>query len=604
MVEKEYTTLSNLKYSISFAKKHCRSLIVYAVLSIPIAVMTTLISLHMPSVILDAVGEDTFGKMVSIIVGILLFKLFVDIGTTINSAISSIGTNKALYAREQLCSSYMMKMDYALTEDSAMLNILQPMQNKKTLNNLLFFRDIATAIITVCDLLIYIGTLSVLATLGKGNLLSCLVLVVFLALSVFINQKISNSIRTEQMKLKLENDGDSRKLDYVSRKSADFSSAKDIRLYSLFDLFMLKGRESITALGRRIRKSENINIYRVWLVGSILGIARDCLAYAYLIMLASKGILTASQFILVFSAITGFSGRISQFSSIWTKMKDCSAYLSKWRTAEELAISRCKGMLPAPGGEIEIEFDNVTFRYPNAKSNTIDGVSFKIRSGEKIAIVGVNGAGKTTLVKLMCGFYTPTSGKVLVNGVPVSEYDRDEYLKIVSVVLQKFVLLPLSVAENVASCEKGNIDREKVTDCLRKARLAERISAMPKGIDTLLVREINEDATDLSGGEAQRLMLAKALYKNAPLLVLDEPTAALDPISESNFYLEYNKFSSDKASVFISHRLASTRFCDTIFLLSRGVISESGTHDELMVRKGLYYEMFETQSQYYKEGEK
>lgn len=602
MINKKYTTLSNLKYSILFAKKNCRSLIVYAVLSIPIAVMTTLISLYMPSVILDAVGEDTFGKMVSIIVGILLFKLFVDLGATINSAIQSIGANKALYAREQLCSSYMMKMDYALTEDSALLNILQPMQNKRSLNNLLFFRDIATGIIAICDLFIYIGTISILATLSKNNILPCIIFVFFLVILVFINQKISNSIRAEQVNLKLENDGDSRKLDYVSRKSADFSSAKDIRLYSLFDLFMLKGQESITALGRRIRKSENINIYRVWLVGSILGIVRDCLAYAYLIMLASKGILTASQFILVFSAITGFSGRIGEFSSIWTRMKDCSAYLSKWRTAEELALSHCEGMLPAPRGQIEIEFDNVTFRYPNAESNTIDGVSFKIRSGEKIAIVGVNGAGKTTLVKLMCGFYKPTSGKVLVNGVPINEYDRDEYFKIVSAVLQKFVLLPLSVAENVALCEKENIDREKVTTCLQKARLAERISALPKGIDTLLVREINEDATDLSGGEAQRLMLAKALYKNAPLLILDEPTAALDPISESNFYLEYNKFSSDKASVFISHRLASTRFCDTIFLLSGGVISEYGTHDELMTKKGLYYEMFETQSQYYKKG--
>lgn len=242
-----------------------------------------------------------------------------------------------------------------------------------------------------------------------------------------------------------------------------------------------------------------------------------------------------------------------------------------------------------------IELRDVSFRYDK---EIFSHLNLTIHPGEKLAVVGLNGAGKTTLVKLICGFYDPDEGEVLLNGVDIRVYNRRDYYKLISGVFQDFSLIPASVAVNVAQ-DRKEIDMEKVKSCIEKAGLKKKVELLPQKYDTLLVRDMYAEAVEFSGGELQRLMLARLLYKDSPIMVLDEPTAALDPIAESDIYQRYNELTEGRSAVFISHRLASTRFCDRIVLIEDGKIAEEGTHEELLGNGKRYTELFEMQSRYY-----
>lgn len=245
--------------------------------------------------------------------------------------------------------------------------------------------------------------------------------------------------------------------------------------------------------------------------------------------------------------------------------------------------------------------EHVSFRYPGASQDTLHNFNLTIHPGEKLAIVGLNGAGKTTVVKLLCGFYDPDEGQVLLNGTDIRQWNRQEYYSLLSAVFQDFSVLDITVAESVAQ-SVDRIDRQRVVQCLEKAGLMELVKQFPQGLDTHIGRTVYLDGVLMSGGEFQRLMLARALYKDGPILVLDEPTAALDPIAENDIYMKYHEMTAGKTSVFISHRLASTRFCDRIILIDHGRIAEEGTHEALMKQNGLYAKLFEVQSRYYQEG--
>ena len=236
-----------------------------------------------------------------------------------------------------------------------------------------------------------------------------------------------------------------------------------------------------------------------------------------------------------------------------------------------------------------------------AESNTISHLNLTVHPGERLAIVGLNGAGKTTLVKLLCGLFDPTEGVVLLNGQDVRDFNRREYYGLFSAVFQEFSILDVTVAENIAQTNE-NIDTERLWDCIEKAGLTDTVQKLPDGLQTHVGREVYLDGVLFSGGQTQRLMLARALYKDGPILMLDEPTAALDPIAENDIYMKYNEMTRGKTSLFISHRLASTRFCDRIIFVADGNIAEEGTHEDLLALGGEYAKLFEVQSRYYREG--
>lgn len=256
----------------------------------------------------------------------------------------------------------------------------------------------------------------------------------------------------------------------------------------------------------------------------------------------------------------------------------------------------------AKDGKWEIEFKDVSFRYPGSDEWVLKNVDLRFSSGERMAVVGRNGSGKTTFIKLLCRMYDPTEGQILLNGVDIREYDYAKYLEAFSVVFQDFKLFAFTLGENVAACE--DVDRERARSLLAKSGFSARLDSMPQGLDTHLYKDLSEKGVEVSGGEAQKIALARALYKKAPFVILDEPTAALDPVAEHEIYTSFNELVEDRGAIYISHRLSSCRFCDLIAVFDEGRVVQRGSHEQLVADKsGRYYELWHAQAQHYTDGE-
>jgi len=381
--------------------------------------------------------------------------------------------------------------------------------------------------------------------------------------------------------------------------------AKDIRIFGMKE-WLWDIREDICRLRRNFLYRREKNTICKNVIETLLDLLRNGCIYAYLLVITLQGGLSASEFLLYFTAAAGFTGWVTGILANVTELNRQSIKISLVRefceTEEPFRFEDGRELLWKRDNVYEFEFRDVTFRYPDTEDPVLEHFNLKIRGGEKLAVVGLNGAGKTTLVKLLCGFLDPDSGQVLLNGVDIREYNRRDYYKLFGAVFQEFSFLGATIAENVAQSVEP--DMERVRSCVEQAGLKERIERFPEQYETKLGKQVYpEEAVELSGGETQRLMLARMLYKNAPVMVLDEPTAALDALAERDMYERYADFARGSTAVYISHRLASTRFCDRVILLDGGRILEEGTHEYLMKQGGRYAELFEIQSRYYKDSQ-
>ena len=393
-----------------------------------------------------------------------------------------------------------------------------------------------------------------------------------------------------------------KQVDYLGRVATGRQFSKDIRIFGLKawleDLYGC-ARRAYDAL---LKKQEFVYFWAN-VIDMVMTFLRNAIAYYFLIKVTLEQELPASQFLLYFNVLTGFTQWMTLIldglSTLHKQSLDISIIREYLEWPEPFKFEEGKSLTLDKSKKYEIKLENLSYRYPGAQTDILHNINLTISPGEKLAVVGLNGAGKTTLVKFICGLLDPTEGRVLLNGQDIRQYNRRDYYKLFSAVFQDYSVLDIGIRENVAQAWYG-IDDQKVARCLEEASLTEKVKELPKGAQMAVGRQIYSDGVELSGGQLQRLMLARALYKDGPILVLDEPTAALDPISESDIYRKYSQMAEGKLSIFISHRLASTRFCDRILFVANGGIEEEGTHEELLAKGGEYAKIFEVQSKYYK----
>ena len=583
-------------YMLSLAWKHMKSVIGVSVLLAVVSVALNLVQLYVAPEILERVEQQaSMGELLGTIAAfaVTLFLLvtarsYIDKNTMISRAYVRVEIIKSL-SRKSCKTSY-------------------PNQQNPKVRDLMYGASSATNSnddagehiwATLTDLLTnMLGFILYLILLSDLNLVLAAIVVATTVLGFFVRKYI----RGWGWRHREEWNSYRNKINYVSDEAKDLAFAKDIRVFGLKTWMEELYDGTVRLLDDFAARKEKIYLWADFL-DLVLNFLRNGIAYLYLISYTLRNGLPASDFLLYFAAISGFTswvtGILSQMSSLHNECQEISAVLEYIEYPE---LFRFEGGRPIPVSDsYELTLENVTFRYPETEKNLFENLNLTIRPGEKLAIVGLNGAGKTTLVKLLCGFYDPTEGRVLLNGIDIREFNRQEYYGLLSAVYQDFSLMDTTIAENIA-VQTENIDEKRVRDCLDKAGLMEFVDSLPQGLESHVGRDVYLDGILFSGGQTQRLVLARALYKDGPILVLDEPTAALDPIAENDIYMKYNEMTTGKTSLFISHRLASTRFCDRIIFLADGKIAEEGTHNELLALNGEYAKLFEVQSRYYQEG--
>lgn len=575
-----------------------RKLVFAGILTVPVSLALSALTLYTPSIMLSALEKSgRFSQAALVIIGLLFAQLLCSISDNVITTKSFYMEMYVLNHMKLRWETYLRDRDRYLGYDPEVQKWNERAQNASGDNHTAgvhfpkYFTDMLSEIL---KFLLFGTVISLLHPL----------IILLLAAGCALNAVMGKWERRRNWEERDVRNDLEKKINCISWSiSQDLSYAKDIRLYGMKGFLHERLMGLLTlSLGER-RKMERRAILTA-LVNYLVVFVRDGAAYAFLIAEAVRGSMDAASFVLYFSAITSLSGVMGSILEIINKVSEGAMQVSDFREAMEIEgrLNRGAG-IPIPQEPFSITFRNVSYQYPEGEKRVLENVSFHIKAGEKIALVGPNGAGKTTLTKLMCGLLLPDEGEILLNGHSLYEYNRDEMYSLFGIVPQQFNLLPASIAQNIAAAEEAEIDRDRVDNCIRLAGLTEKIASLPKGADTPLSRELYEDGVELSGGEKQKLLLARLLYKAPLCMILDEPTAALDPIAEDRMYRNYHQIASNATSIFISHRLASTRFCDRIFLLDGAGIAEVGTHDELMAEGGKYKELFELQSRYYREGE-
>lgn len=391
-----------------------------------------------------------------------------------------------------------------------------------------------------------------------------------------------------------------RKLGYMETVATDFSYAKDIRLFGMKDFLSAKQHEVNSIELEHWKKSRQYWIYNTIFSHGIRAVSQ-VIIISWLIWGVVENGLSIGNFMLYFSGANTFSGAVTQILTSLSGLRERSAHTDDYRSFMDIPTGNEKGIHVPTADRYTFEFKNVSFKYKGQDTFALKNVNITLNAGEKLAVVGLNGAGKSTFIKLLLRLYDVTEGQILMNGTDIREFDRNEYYRLFSPAFQDVTVFAQTMAENVSMSSPANTDKKAAEEYLRSAGLGDKIDKLDKGADTQILKILYDDGIDLSGGEKQKLALARALYKNAPIIVLDEPTAALDALAEYRLYRSFDDMVGGKSAVYISHRLSSTRFCDRVAMFKAGELVETGTHEELMALDGAYAEMFRVQAQYYTE---
>jgi len=593
-----YTVRQNSVYVLTKAWARDKWAVWSIIAQIILAVALATTAIFLPATVVEQITAAV--PLRTLVITILIFTAALALMHAINSYIAATARTKRTHLRSYMSFDLLTKVittDYANLEEKRFTDSKQKaldnlMSNNKSSEQIYYcFVSIGTNLL---------GFAVYITLLAAVNPFVMLVTAATAAFGVVARQwanKWQHSHDDELASVR-------KPMWYIQSIGENSAMAKDIRLFGIVD-WVNEVYQANLKLTYNFQRKVGLRQYVADIVGAIASFTREGIAYGYLIWLVVSGDLTVEGFVLLFAAVGGFSGWVTgilnDYASLtmhslnFCRIREFFDYPSKFKREKGISIA------PVKGADYSLELKNVSYRYDGADELVLDNVNLVIKPGEKLAVVGLNGAGKTTMVKLLCGLYDPSDGEVLLNGQDIRAYNREDYYRLFTAVFQEFNILPISIADNLTNQPADKVDMSKLNHCLQMAGLEEKIASLPNGLDSLLLKEVNLDAVEFSGGETQRLMLARALYKDAPILILDEPTAALDPIAESNLYERYNELSHGRTSVYISHRLASTRFCDRIIMVDGKTIAEEGTHDELMAAGGKYAQLFDIQSKYYQQ---
>lgn len=601
--QKTYGFLNNFIYALNIERKSNLRLLAITLIK-PIGdIVGTLLNSYAPKYVLSFIEDDLpFNTIIMYTVIICLIMMILDVISTTCYNSFEFEYRKTEGYVEKKRMDKLFHTDFKNMESPDFLDYAQ--RAKTALNRGKGFHGV----LYQSRNFIAQGTLMILsaALIGIQNLL---MMIIFIVISFGIVKISSFFTKRDKIKFSDAMAPTWRKMNYLESTTKNFDFAKDIRLFNMSNAFFnqLSGvNETYKELNR---KHHNRMVLWEVSLGSVL-IVQKILMYTWLVYNVVTGAYQISDFVLYVGLVSTFHASVGYVNWIYSDMRTNSLMINdyrnfvNWKEDRETADEKDGNITEINLDKFEFRFENVSFKYPGHDNYVLKNVNLTIKNGAKLAVVGVNGAGKTTFIKLMMKLYEPSEGRILLNDVDIKEYNREEYFKLFSPVFQNVECFAMPIYQNISFAEEDKTDMNKINEVLEQSGLSEKINSYEKGIHTNLLKIFDKEGIDLSGGEKQRLAMARALYKDGKVVILDEPTAALDALAEDRMYREFENMIHGKTAVFISHRLGSTRFCDKIAMFEDGTIVEEGTHEELMVKNGKYAYMFGIQSQYYDEKQK
>lgn len=601
--QKEHGFFNNFIYALNIERKSNLRLLAITLIK-PIGdIVGTLLNSYAPKYVLSFIEDDLpFNTIIMYTVIICLIMMILDVISTTCYNSFEFEYRKTEGYVEKKRMDKLFHTDFKNMESPDFLDYAQ--RAKTALNRGKGFHGV----LYQSRNFIAQGTLMILsaALIGIQNLL---MMIIFIVISFGIVKISSFFTKRDKIKFSDAMAPTWRKMNYLESTTKNFDFAKDIRLFNMSNAFFnqLSGvNETYKELNR---KHHNRMVLWEVSLGSVL-IVQKILMYTWLVYNVVTGAYQISDFVLYVGLVSTFHASVGYVNWIYSDMRTNSLMINDyrnfvdWKEDRETADEKDGHITEINLDKFEFRFENVSFKYPGHDNYVLKNVNLTIKNGAKLAVVGVNGAGKTTFIKLMMKLYEPSEGRILLNDVDIKEYNREEYFKLFSPVFQNVECFAMPIYQNISFAEEDKTDMNKINEVLEQSGLSEKINSYEKGIHTNLLKIFDKEGIDLSGGEKQRLAMARALYKDGKVVILDEPTAALDALAEDRMYREFENMIYGKTAVFISHRLGSTRFCDKIAMFEDGTIVEEGTHEELMAKNGKYAYMFGIQSQYYDEKQK
>lgn len=556
--------------------------------------LTPILIMIFPKFIIDEfMGENDFHLLLQLVV-------FFTTGIFLTKLLSSYFENTAFYKRCIILERFqtelgerLIKTDFENLEDSSFLDMKQNAEKFLYANGQGFSFVLDRAVNIIGKLFIFTTIFSVLLAMNA------MILVIFVIL-VLINSIAQMHLKRRYADLEMQKNPKERRLSYLNNLLSDAAYAKEIRINGEHDFFIAKLQSVLRELWLFYRRQMQLLNYSQGILHFVDLLQRG-IAYLYMIYAVSRHLITIGDFTLYINAVATFTDAMNDVLDSINDVRQYSIYFESVERYLNLPIKIHAETTPAASfpEEIEsIEFRNVSFTYKGKSKQALYKVNCRFSGKEKIAIVGENGAGKSTFIKLLCRLYEPESGEILINGINIKDFSYQEYKEKISAIFQDYKLFSFSIAENIGL--RDELEEACILKSLQQLGMKEIIAALDQGIYTAVHKDFDAHGFEPSGGQGQKLAIARALYKDASIIVLDEPTAALDPRAENEIYNTFSNLVKGKLAIYISHRLSSTRFCDKILVLKEGELIECGTHEELINLDGLYAELYAMQAKYYK----